>query len=74
MKIFAWFCKNDDTKKLEEKLQTFEDQLKKKDNRISKLESEVDYLHFRFSEQKQLLSKMNKKLNILKEKDTRVHN
>ena len=33
---------NDDTKKLEEKLHTFEDQLKKKDDTIRKLESEID--------------------------------
>ena len=64
--------KNDDTKKLEEKLHAFENQLKKKDDKISKLESEIDDLHLKFSEQKQLMSKMNKKLNVLKEKDILV--
>ena len=33
----------------------------------------TSHLHLKFSEQKQLMSKMNKKLNILKKKDTEVH-
>ena len=65
---------NDNTKKFEEKLCTYEDQLKKKVDMISKLESEIEDLHLKFSEQKQSMIKINKKLNILKEKETIVQN
>ena len=54
---------------MEEKIKTMEIDIHKKNEKIGKLENEIENMHLLFSEQKQTMSKLNKKLNILKEKE-----
>ena len=61
--------KTNNQKKMEEKIKTMEMDIQKKNEKIEKLENEIQNIHLLFSEQKQTMSKLNKKLNILKEKE-----
>ena len=59
-----------EVKKLEEKLNTVEIELKKNSEKVLKLESEIKDMHLKLSEKEQNVSKINKKYNVLKEKLT----
>ena len=59
-----------EVKELEDKLKIVEDDLEKNANKVLKLESELQDLHHSFKEKDQIVSKINKKFNCLKEKVT----
>ena len=61
--------KTNNEKKLGEKIKTIEINIQQRNEKIVKLENEIRDMHLLFSEQKQTMSKLNKKLNALKEKE-----
>ena len=62
--------KNKDAKKLEDRLETVENEFEKKCEKISKLESDLKDTYLKITEKDHTISKINKKLNVLKEKVT----
>ena len=44
--------------------------LKKKSDKVIELENNIKDMHLKFSEHEQMMKKLNKKLNVLKEKET----
>ena len=72
-------CKNntlekDELKNLKEKIQTMENEMKKKSDIVEKLENEIKDINRKNLEKDQTISKINKKLNVLKEKVTLMFN
>ena len=61
---------NKDVKKLEDRLETVENEFEKKCEKISKLESDLKETYLKITEKDHTISKINKKLNVLKEKVT----
>ena len=57
-----------EVKKLEEKLNTVEIELKQNSEKVLKLESQIKEMHLKLTEKDQNVSKINKKYNVLKKK------
>ena len=57
---------------LRNKLKKVELEIEKKNEQVKKLESDIEDLHLKFAEQKHTLNKVNKKLNVLKEKEDKI--
>ena len=64
--------KNDEIKKLEDKLKSVEDALEKNSEKIRKFEAEIKDMEVKLANKDQTLHKINKKYNLLKEKVTLV--
>ena len=64
--------KKNATEIFEEQIKEVELQLEKKNEQLKKLESDIEDLHLKFAEQKHTLNKVNKKLNVLKEKEVKI--
>ena len=64
--------KSIEVKQLEDKLNSMENDLKKKSDKVIDLENNIKDMHLKFAEYEQMMKKVNKKLNVLKEKETLV--
>ena len=63
--------KNEEIRKLEDRIESVESELKKKKQiKALDLEGEIKDVYLKVTEKDQTLSKMNKKMNVLKEKVT----
>ena len=62
--------KSVEVKQLEEKLNSMENDLKMKSEKVIEFENNIKDMHLKFAEHEQTMRKLNKKLNVLKEKET----
>ena len=62
--------KSIEVKQFEDKLDSMEKDLKKKSDKVLELENNIKDMHLKFEEHEKMMRKLNKKLNVLKEKET----